>query len=270
MPIKLIMTDVDGTLINSDRKIPDKNIDAIRYAQSKGVYIAIASGRSFLSLKQYSDILGISDNYLVSFNGCYIQHDGEIVQSYQLKREAIIDIYEQLLEFDVSRLIYATPFVGLVDRESYELDFYRELSLIDYKRITDLRTETVLGETAPKLIVMSLDEELLAEAKAKTDTYLSRANNGIKSMFSAKTLLEYTSGQATKGTALEFVAGKLGIDIKDTMAFGDNFNDVEMLETAGIGVCIGSGETGVKQYADYVTSASNDDGALAEAIYKFI
>ena len=130
----------------------------------------------------------------------------------------------------------------------------------------DLFNEFVSFGTLFKILISS-DIDTMLNLYKVINTEVGRDCNIL---FSSKNLLEITSVEATKGQALKFVADRLGIDIKDTIAIGDNYNDIDMIQVAGLGVAIFNAVDDLKSVADYVTKADNNKHAIKEIVDEFI
>ncbi len=267
---KLIATDLDGTLLNSNSEIPELNLRYIKKALEHGIKIAICSGRSFLSLEKFEQKLGlcVKGSYGIGFNGAmiYDAYTREIVKEVKMKNDFAMKIVEKLKQFpeDIDVLMYESKNMFAEKTDGRILE-YSKLSGVVINRVESLCD---VKKDISKVLVKSEPETL-----AKLEKYMNFfIFNGEKCnmFFSHNTLLEFTHLNATKGQALCYLANYLNIDIKDVIAVGDNFNDISMIECAGLGVAVKNAEHNIKKYAKYITNASNDEGALKEVIEKFV
>ncbi len=269
MKYKAIFIDADNTLLNKDYEISPENKKSVLLAHEMGVHITICSGRSYLNLIHLVEELGIKsdDTYLSSFNGGIICKGSnfDIIRKEYLEKEVALSIIEQLRQFDVNVIAYNDPGYTVIERENKHTQRYYSVTKMPHKIIKSFAEE--LAPEIPKLIAFGYYEEL-----EKVKNYLG---NGLlddrATMFSsANTLLEFTNKNATKGAAVEYLSGLMGIDLSETIAIGDNQNDISMMQTAGLGIAVANARDYVKAYADYVTTATNNEGAVAEVINKFI
>ena len=123
------------------------------------------------------------------------------------------------------------------------------------------------SEPVSKVIIIGDNEEL---KKVENEVMTTNIKNEMTTFFSADILYEFNPIGIDKGTGLKELSKILNINIEETIAIGDNYNDLSMIKAAGLGVCCVNGENGVKDFADYITKADNNQGAVAEVINKFI
>lgn len=259
MQYKLISIDLDGTLLNDKHEIPQRNIEAIKKAQSQGIHVILSSGRAFLSMKEYIDILGV--DFVSCGNGGTV---------YECKGEPTV-LRELFFDMDIIQTILRDvnqyPNVLLCAQNNI---FAKQMT-DTLKRFSDIsRAEpiiTSLQDVTTNIVKMLLigDHEKLVEQKVILDKYRDRASV----FFSQDNMLEATSLDINKGSSLKFIANVLNIPLEQTIAIGDNFNDIEMLKAAGLGIAPQNAEDPVKEIADYVTSSSNIECAVADVIDKF-
>ncbi len=154
----------------------------------------------------------------------------------------------------------------LTPEENESVKKYCSLVHVPYKVISglfeqlDFEPSKVLMSDFDKTgILKTVQREVDAACKGETDTF-----------FSCEEYLEMVRHGVSKGAAVQFLCEYLNVDLKDTVACGDAENDIPMIETAGVGVCMCNGDTKVKEKADYITTRNNNEGGVAEAIQKFI
>jgi Cof subfamily protein (haloacid dehalogenase superfamily) len=282
--IKLIATDMDGTLLDSERRIPKKNAEAIRYAESKGVTVAVATGRDFTEAVVPLKEVGIRLP-LICVNGAEIrQKDGDIYSQVTMSRS----LYRRAADILRDEGVYYEIYTG---KGSYTEDEQKGLQIV-----ADIMLST--GEFESYDQVMRVAEARFKEgAVTVTEDYDQILNQGVSLLkllafskdgskrekaaerlrklgsiavsASASENLEITHVHATKGQALEQVAQNMGIPMYQTAAIGDNFNDLSMLKAAGTGIAMANAADEVKAVSCYITGANTEAG-VAEAIYRMI
>jgi Cof subfamily protein (haloacid dehalogenase superfamily) len=267
--IRLLVLDIDGTIAGQSNTIRQPVIEAVQAVQAKGIKVAIATGRMFRSARRFHQMVG-STLPLMAYQGAWIQ---DPTQSTPQRHWAVPPpLIAELLDFleqpewrdalSVHCYVNDQLYVRTLTATSQT---YAERSGIEPHIIGDLRT---LPAAPTKLLALgdnpALIQQLLAILKQRyqpTDLYLTT---------SVDTFLEATNPQANKGTAVRYVAEELlGLKPENVMAIGDNFNDVEMLHYAGIGVAMGDAPDPVKAIAQWVAPSVEVDGAVA-AISQFL
>ncbi|WP_281183280.1 Cof-type HAD-IIB family hydrolase [Staphylococcus schleiferi] len=283
--VKLIATDMDGTLLNAAHEVSQENIEAIQYARSRGVTVTIATGRAFYEANDPIKPTGLKVPY-ICLNGAEVRDESfDIVHTSSLNHELYQRIRNVLVRENVYYQIYTNFGIYTEDPER-DLAIYLDIAKYsgqqpDVEKIRqhinhriEIGTlkvvdnydniESVTGELIMKVLAHDTDLDKIARVKAE----LSESSNLAVSS-SSKGNLEITHIDAQKGLALCTIAEKLGIDMKDTMAIGDNLNDKSMLDRAGIAVAMDNALPELKENATFVT-ASNEESGVAKAIYRVL
>jgi len=270
--IRLIAIDVDGTLLDTRGQVPQANIDAIHDAVSAGIHIALVTGRSYPFARPIADPLPSSITLIVSNGAIERNMDGSRVARRLLDRQIARAVLESTRPF---RQLAALVFDRDADRQvMFETMDWEHPGRKGYWA----RNQSLIAKSVPL-------EDALVE-----DPIQVMFNGGVEAMRSlycalhaeangfAVSLTEYvhrdfslidvTAPNATKGRALAWRAAQLGLSREEVMAVGDNFNDLEMLEFAGLPVVMANAVDGLKQRGWAVTR-DNESGGLAEAIRRF-
>ncbi len=264
---KLLAVDLDGTLLNSEHEISEANLNAIRDFQHRGGAVVVATGRNFQAAAIYAE--KISPNLpMICFNGAYV-YDPEI-KDFCHRRilshgqiETVISIAEAndaLYRYYDRDTIYATE--GMREALSkYEggagvkLCFLSDEALRSYYREKKLEV--------PKLVFHSQDPKQLKAVRVALEEA-----GGFALAQSWEGVLEVMADQVDKGTALRVVCQRLGIPMEETVAVGDQENDMTMIQFAGLGIAMGNGAQALKACADAVT-VSNHESAIEKVIYTY-
>ena len=263
--IKLVASDIDETLVDGFKNVPLRNIKAIKKAQEMGVIVMLATGRGTYELFDIPNQAGViaDDRYAICCNGAVIMNikTGEIVDSLNLKYEYA----KKVLDFSYANkhtcYIYTLENKYALNPDS---DSYAENDLIILKdnNIDFLKDKLIL-----KAIIKNKDMNYLQGLEVDI-AYLT--NYDVEIAYSSDMFMEINAKGVNKALALKKVCKHYGIDIKDTMAIGDNYNDIAMLEEAGFSVAVKNAHLQVKEIADYTAQSSNEEGAVGEAIEKFV
>ncbi|ELV04578.1 Cof-type HAD-IIB family hydrolase, partial [Brachyspira hampsonii] len=199
---------------------------------------------------KYNDILD-NNNYSIVMNGSnIIDFNGNILYRKRLDENISKCIIKLAEKYNVC-LHFFDDLKYIVSKEDFPIKSYVQ---IEKTREITVGIENIEDYRFDKIIIFG-NREILNKLKMDIES-----NFDVNSCFSGETLLEIICKDVSKGNALKWICNKKGIDIKDTIAFGDNLNDIEMIECAGIGVAMGNAEETVKQKADYITLSNDEDG----------
>ena len=277
MAIKLIVTDLDGTFLNSNHvTIPQENIDAFKKAHEMGIKVAIASGRTKILTDYLMEQLPFLD-YLITSNGAvtYDLHTGEKISSTLINNTDSLEIFKILDEYSLPYEIY---FDGdcFMNSESYALFDKDHVAPHIYKLLVNFIKEVpsleglLDGKGMEKLNILSLSGEQRLEIEEKISEKCSVA---FASSFPIRpgmnSNLEMTDKNATKGCAIKNIAEKLNITQSEIMCFGDGENDCSMLHFADYSFAMASGSEYAKTAAKFITD-TNDNSGVAKAINKYV
>jgi Cof subfamily protein (haloacid dehalogenase superfamily) len=260
---RLIVADIDGTLVTRNREITPGVLAAVREAQSRGVRVCLATGRIWLSARQYFERLG-ADPPAILYNGglVYDFRTDTVLRRIHLDYEharAVLEILREVPE--VQPHVYAGDRV-YTGRVNELTDRYRRKDGIHVEEVGDL--VAFLPRDPMKILIVG--------ARPDLERAVSRIRTipmPINTVFSEETYLEILPVGSSKGVALEFVAARLEVPVSQVIAVGDNLNDLEMLRTAGLGVAMGNAPEALRMAADVVTR-TNDEEGLRDVIERFV
>ena len=267
MKYKLLVTDIDDTLLTTDKRITDNVRNALTAAQDAGVTLAIASGRLPIGVRPFVEALHIPERggYYLSFNGGLIlDADGSIVHADVLDRKYLPAVYNALRPYNVTVLVHQHDKIFTDNNQnSYAYTepeaLHQPLYLLD-NLLTDvdwdLHKILIAGE--PELL-REVEPVLKAQFGDELDIFLS-----------APWFLDVMPKGVTKGVGVRYIAERLNIPIEAVIACGDSYNDLSMIEAAGLGVAMANAEDPLKAAADYVTERDCDHDGVAEVVEKFI
>lgn len=263
MAIKLIASDMDDTLLNSETKLSERNAAAIRKAIDAGIVFLIATGRMYVSVKPYADTLGL-DVPLVTYNGALVKgsKSGKVYYEHPLKLETALE----LLAYCKEKGYYIQSYQGdeLWVKEATE--FSAEYTRISGIPATPVGERLYHPETAPyKLLAMTKPEEF---QKVWQDIQQQFAGKVVVTS-SRDNFLELMEPGVNKWNAVKAVAEVYGIKPEEIMCIGDSNNDLSMIENAGIGVAVANAKPAVRAAAKLVT-VSNDEDGVAQVIEQVL
>ncbi|WP_318617202.1 Cof-type HAD-IIB family hydrolase [Sporosarcina sp. YIM B06819] len=260
---KLIAIDLDGTLLTDELTITPRTIQAIQKAVELGTVVTIATGRMYPSAKQFAQQLGIQVP-VITYQGAIIKNIADDEVLYE--RLIPADIAQQLVNIAKERNLHLQVYqddilYGAVEND--KLIAYAEKSKVPYQIEPDFSKLTNQGFTK---VIFIEEPEILDTLQDEICTLFGERAHVAKSFVN---YLEVTHPEANKGSALLHLASKLGIDRTETIGIGDNHNDVELIEAAGLGIAMGNGVQALKEIADYTSLSNNEDG-VGHAIEKFV
>ena len=254
----ILASDIDGTLIGRDFKIPQRNIDAIERFKNEGGIFCIASGRPMVSARQYHEIVKTNAPGLF-VNGSFI---------YDFEKDKIIwekAISKESLEY--VRVIHKQfPNIGI---EAITKDKINIINLNDQVKAHISNGNFPYKMTSLENIEDDIYKILFAMGEddiSKVDEYVSTLEvNQVRFVRTSNIFLEMLPEGISKGMALEKLLNMLNIKKENSFAVGDYYNDIEMFSIAGTGAATKDAPKDVKKHADIVV-CSCDDGAVADVI----
>ncbi|MCL5774567.1 MAG: Cof-type HAD-IIB family hydrolase [Firmicutes bacterium] len=264
MSYKLVVVDLDGTLVLKNPEVSPKNKEEIRRIQNKSVIFSIASGRMFSSILPYAEELDIKVP-LICYGGAMLVDSVTKKVLYQVT----VPLETAKLVIRVARAfdLHVNLHIGenvYIEKERTEAEAYCKNARVKAIVVGDLLS--FIKEEPTKLIVISENVSLLDEVG---EIIRNQTNGKLNITKSFPTYLEVVNREASKGKALEMMAAILKIEPEEVMAVGDSFNDIDMLEWAGLGIAMGNAPGEVKEAANYITASFEEDG-VALALERFI
>ena len=263
---KLIASDLDSTMITENLTLPKVNIAAVERVRNAGCHFAICSGRSTRSLLQYEELLGLIGEgcYGISFNGSIVYETDtrKVIRDIRLGKNLAIEILDRLADYGAKPWVYVGDEMYVTKASEGAAEYARHVKT-EYTTVDSFRE---LDGEITKVQVAGYRPSL----EKLNGHFLSIGDTRYNSFFSADFLYEFTAKEATKGEALAFLANRLGVPIAQTIAIGDNLNDVHMIQTAGLSVAVNNARSELKTLADYITQSDCGQGAVAEVIDKFV
>ncbi|NLI53151.1 MAG: HAD family phosphatase [Clostridiales bacterium] len=263
MAIKLIALDIDGTLTNQPDSVSERNRQAVKRAEEAGVVVALATGRGPIATRPIWRALDL--------HGASIQYGGAMIVDIDTERVLLMhelspEVIREVLDYSASIGVHAQIYVDNVvvfEKPNAFADRYIALHRLPYEIDPDIRRKTY--HNVPKVLAYcdtERQDEFLAQYRERFAgiAQVSRSSPGF---------IEINSLGITKATALEELADMLGVTREEVAAAGDNYLDQEMIEWAGLGVCVEDGASSVKAIADRIIPPSYEDG-VATFIEQYV
>ncbi len=266
MKYKILATDLDGTLNNDFHEITKGNKEAISQAVKEGMKVLICSGRSPASIEPYAKNAGLAEKgfYGIGFNGCVVFEADTMKTIYEkrLEKEKALKIIELIKKADSSAPIMAYVRQDLVYYETGKdyICAYSDRVKIKREEIGDFSAS--IKEDVFKVIICWEPERL----KAVYDALKDEVGQYGFMFYSSPNLLEFSPLGSDKSTGVKFLAKYLNVDMNEVICVGDNYNDLEMVREAGLGVAVKNAVKELKETADYVTLKDNNEDAVKEVL----
>lgn len=268
MKTKVLVLDIDGTLTNSKKEITEKTREGILRIEERGHKVVLASGRPTHGMEEFAKELQLEKygGYLLSFNGGRIINcrTGEIVYQRILPKTVIPELYQ----YAVSRDCGLVTYLGEEILAGTRMDRYMEIE----SRINHMPMRQVSGFV--KLVAdYELNKCLMTAEPERAVVYEKELNEkfgDILSVYrSAEFFIEIMPKNVDKATSLDRMLSTVGLTREDAICCGDGFNDISMIEFAGVGVAMANAQQVVKEAADFITDSNDADG-IVKVIDTFI
>ncbi|MFT8352076.1 Cof-type HAD-IIB family hydrolase [Clostridium saccharoperbutylacetonicum] len=283
--IKLIASDMDGTLLNKMHKIDEETVTAIKKAEEAGIAFAISTGREYFTVKSLLKENNIRCQCVLMNGAEYRDEDGNILEEINIELKTAFKITELLHKEKVSARIFTNKGIFTTDTKEEALkemvyrtlSFHPELSqdeaiewakkeayFIQLNYIENLQEFFDSDIEVRKFVAFHKDVEIINKMKKITSGI-----EGIAVSSSFKDNIEITHVTAQKGIILAKVAQKMGFDKDEVMVIGDSFNDYSMFTEFTESVAMGNAIPEIKEIAKYITD-TNDNLGVAKAIYRVL
>lgn len=286
---KLVAIDLDGTLLNSYGEISNENMEAIKKAKKSGAKVVLTSGRANSAIENFACEIG-ADEYMISGNGAaiYDLQKRETIYNKYLSKEKILDIIEICEQNSMYYNVYTERSVITKSLNYNTLYYHSE----NQEKSEEKQTKIDIVENIPEYIKKIENKNFLKITVCDNDKNIFRGIINILkkdrsidvlevSHMSRKLikygteekLIEYfyteiSNKNVNKWSALEFLMKHCEINRKEVMAIGDNINDIEMIQNAGLGIAMGNSSPKIKEIADEIT-ISNDENGVAKVLQKY-
>ena len=260
----IIALDLDGTLLNSAKELTEGNRRALERAHEAGYAIVPTTGRFYGGMPQCIRDLPFV-RYIITINGAEVAdlETGEVIYSAEIPNALALAVYEAMDRENVLYDVYQhnAAFMSVSHKERIDTmvssDHYREMLHRLRKPVPELKAFLrENGDSVQKIQLFTVDRPLRLRLMEQLPTMFE----GLAVSSSVIDNIEINDSRAHKGAALLALAAHLGLERKDTFAFGDGLNDLTMLREAGIGFAMENGEPEVKVMADRVTCSCDEDG----------
>ena len=260
MNYEVLVLDLDGTLTNSEKKITEPTKEALLDIQQKGKIVVLASGRPTPGILPLAHELELEKygGYVLSFNGAKIINcsTGEVLYNKTIPSEVIRPAYELAKDYDVDILAYSDDAIisGICPNSYTELE--ARINSLPICRVENF--PAYINFPTNKLLI-SGEESLTAELEIKLNSHFRKLLNIYRS---EPFFLEIMPQNIDKAYTLQKLLSAIGLTADQMICCGDGYNDITMLESAGLGVAMANAQPLVREKADYITKSNDEDGVL--------
>lgn len=260
--IKLVVSDLDNTLLDKNNKINDQTLILLKECLSKGIFIVLGTGRLYQSAKIYKDMIG-EDTYIICYNGSLIvDNKDKVIFSKNLD----VDLMKKIVDFCKLKNLYCQFYEDgkiLVEQVTDETRIDPDLKNVNAIEAIDF--DLYDFKPSPKAMIV-VDPNLLGVYQEELRDFL---DDEVYIAQSQNYLIEIMPKDVDKGKSLEYLCGKLKIKYSEVMAIGDNTNDREMLNFSSYSIAVANAVDDLKDTAFYVCENERSLG-VAEALNKFV
>ena len=266
---KIFFTDIDDTLVNTDKSLSDENRAALdRYLEMDHILV-ISTGRALEGASNLMKDLGLygRQNLLISsYNG------GLIFDTFReeilFQRSIPMDLITESFALCRAHHVHIQAYTGskvVSESDNHHIRKYLSIQKLGFLLVDDIRTSGI--GSSPKLLCLDYDDP--ERLTAFRHVFESEMSEKLDCFNSNPNLLEIVPKGVNKGAALRMVADHYGVPVENTISAGDAENDLPMIIAAGIGCAMINGSESLKQAADYVTTRDNNHGGVAEILNRF-
>lgn len=266
MKYKLIALDLDGTLKNTNNEITSQTKKALIKAQEMGIKVVLASGRPTPGLRHEAKELDLEKygGYILSFNGARVVDvkTKETIYEQTLTIDEAKKAYDRAKEYELACMTYEDDMIVTEDIDDEYVNVESSINDIQKKKVS---FKANLKDPIHKVLLTGKPDYV----GSIIDEFKQPFGDSLSIYRSAPFFIEIMAQGIDKAASLDRLVKILGIKQEEVMAFGDGYNDLSMIEYAGMGIAMDNAVEGVKERANYITLSNNDDG-IADALYKMI
>ena len=264
MSIKLVISDVDGTIVGTDKSILPSTIAAAKRIQAAGIPLAIVSARPPRGMQYIAETLRLSGPFGGFNGGRVMSPEGKVLEEHLVPEPAARSALGLFAARGLMTFVFAGDEWLIIDPNGPHVDHERRTVRFEP---TIVETFEPYLDRVLKMVGVSDDEPFLAGVETELQTLLHGSANAKRSQ---TYYLDLTALEANKGAAVRMLARVQGVELEEVAVLGDMLNDVPMFEVAGFSVAMGNASDQVKRLASASVSSGNDDGGWAEAIDTLI
>lgn len=241
---KVIISDLDGTLLRSDKTISEKSIDILRECKNKGDKLIFATARPPRDINWYIPN-ALKNDIIICYNGAIVLKGNDILYKKEISKNNILEIIEKAKKYNLNHIC-----IEINDK------LYSNFDVTDYfgnVHCEVIDVKELEFEKAFKVIICnkgSIDKNLIKEPPVECNAVIT--DDG--------TLCQIMHAEVSKWNSIQHVLQHINCDVSDVIAFGDDYNDMEMIEKCGIGVAMNNAVEELKSVAKFIAKSNDEDG----------
>ncbi|TDE42293.1 HAD family phosphatase [Flavobacterium rhamnosiphilum] len=263
MKYKMLVLDMDDTLLTDDHTISNENKEMLFKAQELGVYVILASGRPTPAMTAYAEELQLDDSYMISYNGAVITDlkEDKVIFEQTLTQEQIHELYDYSLKSNTHIITYVDgKIVSETNSEFIEIE--KNITGLEHNKVLSFKEE--VQSSAVKCILLE-DPIYLKEVEKDLKAAMPHLSVSMSKPF----FLEVAQNGIDKAASIKILAKKLDIHQSEIIAVGNAGNDLTMIEYAGLGVWVDNVDPELRDKGDFIVASNNNHG-VAEVVRRFI
>ena len=274
MVYKMLVSDLDETLLNDDGTVHADNLAAIKTAVAHGFKFVPNTGRSFNSVQALLKTLGLYDQagqYVISYNGAAIveNKDNQVLLTRGMDRELAAQIFRAgLVNDQVDVHIYTVDTLFIYNISPTDKQYMAERG-VPYELMASDDLAFLANEQPVMKVIFEHPDQAVRE-QIRDAVLAAVGADAVEATFSSSRYVEFNTKGVDKVSASLLLGEKLGIQRDEIIAAGDNNNDLKMLTAVGLGVSVANGIPAVQEAAAVVTERTNNEGAIAEILEKYV
>ncbi len=263
IPCRMAALDLDGTLLNSDHVVTQRNCEALRQLSKEGVLVVLVSGRMHQSILPISDQIGL-ENPIISYNGGMVKHakTGEVFHHTPIAATTAMELVDYCDERNI-HLNFCLDDLLYIRMENAWSELYESRTGVRATAVGNLRK--LAGGEPTKMQVLDTPENvegLILDFQRDFGDRLYITRTQIE-------YIEFMNPQVSKGPALKALAARVGVPMRLVVAFGDSYNDMSMMDAVGFSIAMGNAIDELKDSAHYITESNDNDG-VAQAVERLL
>lgn len=261
--IKLIVSDIDGTILNEKCECSARVRSALDRAKDTGVKIVLATGRMFMAADPVREDLGL-DTPVICYQGAMVRQGDNILYQNAVNHSLAREIIEISRQKGFHLNLYNNDKLIVEDDNKQYMKDYTQGRFTTYNVVKNF-DDVELGDVSKLLCITYNEDEIISLQKELSKQFEGK----LAIVRSHKYYLEFTDIKATKGNAMNFLKELWNIKTEEVFASGDQDNDYDLLKNAGVKIAMGNASEKLKTIADYICPAIHNDG-LADAIERYV
>lgn len=261
MRYQILVLDLDGTLTNSKKEITPPTRKALIEIQNAGKKVVLASGRPTMGVSPLAEQLNLADygSYILSFNGARITdcRSGQLIYNKTLPKDIVAPVYEIAQQYPIDILAYGEHalYSGIQPNEYSELE--ARINHVEIERLSDFVSFASAQDN--NKFLLTGEPEVIDQVR---QIMQARFRGYLNIYCSEPFFLEIMPQNIDKAYSLQKLLNSIGLTSDEMICCGDGFNDLTMIEYAGLGVAMKNAQSVVLEKADYITKSNDEDGVL--------